>query len=169
MSESEGESDVSQELEAIESFFDDGEAPYPKDLAKNMGITRDKARDFVSALVRQSELDDEARSPSGDEHLSKVINRPIKRAIEALERDVEELTRIIQDNQSTNAVGDIITPEEARGMLHKTVRALVELKGSLKQAGVGDHNITIDIGSVFSEALNNARSAIIDVTPEQES
>jgi len=141
------------QVEGIEEFLMDGEIPHPKEI----DAPRDKAREITAALVRQQELDDEAMAPSSSEHLDRVINRPLLRAMRILEEDNEKLLERMKSGDAFPEDG--VTPAEARKLFGQNTKTLLELKNSVRAKGTDSTttSINLDIGSVFQEALQLAR------------
>ena len=134
----------------------------PAPISPNLPSDPEKARELMAAYTREVELNQEAIAPSGDDHLIKVINSPIKSAIMALDKDNERL----QDRIENGGIfeDDGVTPQMARELLQSNIKSLVDLRNSLVKSK-GDSSgssIEINFGSVFSEALQGAREAKID-------
>jgi len=134
----------------------------PAPLKPQLPSDPQKARELMSAYVREVELNQEAEAPSGDDHLIKVLNDPIKKAITALGKDNERLQDRIENGDIFEDDG--VTPQVARELLHSNIKAIVELRNSLVKSK-GDSSGTsleINFGSIFSDALQGAREATID-------
>lgn len=132
----------------------------PKELADKYSITKDQAREFLSAVVRDKELDAEAVSVSGDEHLTKILNNPLKEIIEVIEEDNKKLVEAMRKPAKMFGADGELSPTEARDMLRENAKLLLEMKAKVTPKappeGVG---INIDIGGVFNDALLAAREA----------
>ena len=125
-------------------------------------IAKARALEIQANLTREIELEEEARAPSGDEHLLKVLNSPIKKAILAIETDNERLKDRIENGDIFEDDG--VTPQVARKLLQENVKSLVDLRNSLAKtptAATGA-SVEINLGSIFSDALQSAREATID-------
>lgn len=146
--------------EELSVYFDD-EVPTPRDLVEEQGLERDKAREFVAALTRERELDLEAGSVSGDEHLARIINNPLLKAIKQIEEDNERLTEIMNSPQKMFGNNGESTPEEARQHFKDNIKMLSDLKSTLAKttSDKGGGGVTIDIGNIFNNALEAARNA----------
>ena len=128
----------------------------------NLPAERERQRAIVQNYTRELELDEEARAPSGDDHLLKVLNSPIKSAIKAIEKDNEKLRDRIENGGIFEEDG--VTPQIARDLLHKNIKSLTELRNSLAKSPSGDTKVGLEInlGGVFSDALERARETEVD-------
>ena len=136
--------------------FIDEEPPSPKEISKSHDLPRDKARDFVKALTRERELDQEALAPSGDEHINSIINDPIKKAISEIEKD--NLRLLEKMDGGTMFEADGVSPAAARDLYNQNIKLLLEIKKSLVVPKQSEStNITVDVGSIFGTALEVAR------------
>jgi len=156
------------ETEEIDLYdFIDDVPPSPRALAKSHDLPRDKARDFVKAITRERELDEEALAPSGDEHINAVINDPIKRAIANIEKDNAKLLEKMDSGNMFEEDG--VSPAAARDLYNQNVKLLLEIKKSLVMPKQTEStNITVDVGNIFGTALQAARQTaqeepVIDV------
>jgi hypothetical protein len=131
--------------------------PEPKDLMlQDDSLDRKKARSLVQNIVREKELDIEATLPSGDQHLSKLINRPIADAI----RHLEDRNKTLIEMLANNTYMSDLTPQEISKELTVNMETLLNIKKSITPKESSGASLTLDLGSVFKQAADSAREAI---------
>jgi hypothetical protein len=125
-------------------------------------VEKVKALELMANFTREMELEEEARAPSGDDHLLKVLNSPIKKAIQAIEVDNDRLKDRIENGDIFEDDG--VTPQVARKLLQENVKSLVDMRNALAKTPTGatGASVEINLGTIFSDALHSAREATID-------
>ena len=138
----------------VEDFID---MPPEVALARR-DITRDEARELTKALVREAELDEEALAPSSIAHIETIASKAVKDAIRALEQDNAQLIKRMTSGDMY--ADDGITPTQARQLFKENTKLLAELQTSMakaKGATSANTSLTVDVGSIFQQALDVAR------------
>ena len=156
-------SEQKEELPALpEDLFLDEPLPTVQDLVHNKGLQREQAREVLTALRTAQEADLEA-SLSPDEHLSKLINDPLKAEIQRITASNIQLTKDLVEAGPMSER----TPQEIESLIAENTKQLLNIKKTLAEttkasnAGGNQTNLTIDIGSIFQEALSGAREVAI--------
>lgn len=143
------------------------DTPELPEIRKTYNLPREEARSFVQHLVRQSELDEEAYMPSSDDHLLKQTQGPLLRQIKRLEEDNLRLEDELEDADATTTN----TPEMIRRAIKENTRLLLDIRKELTAATKDNSTnvgLTVDVGSIFNEALNRAREVDAEITVQSE-
>ena len=140
----------------ISDYFDKPtEAIRPTALmASDESLDRQKARELTRLIVREKELDEESLLPSGDDHISKMVNRPLLDMVKTLEQRNIKLLEIM----SNGSVRSAITPGEAAKELRENTEILLSIKKSVSSKDSGT-TVNVDVGSIFKEATLAAKAA----------
>ena len=154
---------MSEQLPALpDDLFDDRPLPSVRELVQDKGLEREQAREVLSALRLAQEQDIEA-SLSPDEHLSRLINSPLKAEIERITESNSQLAKDLKDAGPMSER----TPQEIEGLIAENTKQLLAIKKTLAEtkkadnAGGNSTNLTIDMGSIFQDALKGAREVAI--------
>lgn len=119
-------------------------------------LDRKKARELARIIVREKELDEESLLPSGDDHLSKLVNRPLLDMI----RTIEKQNKDLQDIIANGSMQSDITPSEAAKALRENADILLNIKKSVSNKESSGTTFNVDVGSIFKEATVAAREAV---------
>lgn len=119
-------------------------------------LDRKKARELARIIVREKELDEESLLPSGDDHLSKMVNRPLLDMI----RTIEKQNKDLQDIIANGSMQSDITPSEAAKALRENADILLSIKKSVSNKESSGTTFSVDVGSIFKEATVAAREAV---------
>lgn len=119
-------------------------------------LDRKKARELARIIVREKELDEESLLPSGDDHLSKLVNRPLLDMIRTIEKQNKDLLDII----ANGSMQSDITPSEAAKALRENADILLNIKKSVSNKESSGTTFNVDVGSIFKEATVAAREAV---------
>lgn len=119
-------------------------------------LDRKKARELARIIVREKELDEESLLPSGDDHLSKLVNRPLLDMI----RTIEKQNKDLQDIIANGSMQSDITPSEAAKALRENADILLNIKKSVSNKESSGTTFSVDVGSIFKEATVAAREAV---------
>jgi hypothetical protein len=140
-----------------EDLIDDPDAPTSvPQVITQYNVERSDARKFMQTLVRAKELDEEAAMPSGDEHLLKQTQAPLLAQIKRLNQDNIDLQNELEDADCTTEM----TPKMIRDAIRDNTRLILDIRKELNsrvEPSGPSGGITIDVGSIFNEALNRAR------------
>lgn len=142
-------------------------------------FTRQDARDLVSFVRREAELDEMVLAPTDTDYLDSKINRALARDLDRILEENAILEQIAkkQDGKvfAIEGSGEKVTPQRARDYLNRNTQRILEIKKSLSeqkknnQAGEGGSpgvNLTFDLRSVVSDGVRRIKEAeanVIDV------
>jgi phage-related protein len=129
---------------------------------------RSEARQFIQALVKNKELDEEAYMPSEDEHLLKQTRAPLLAEIRRLTKDNQDLAEQLVDADPTTQM----TPQMIRNAMKENTTLLLSIRKELQAAmpkpeAATQVGISVDVGNIFNEALQRAKEATIDVEVQE--
>ena len=144
------------------NLFEDGPLPTVPELVQDKGLKRDEAREVLQALRKAQEADLEA-SISAEDHLNKLINLPLKEEIDRITMQNRKLALELHEANSTTER----TPQEIEALIAENTKQLLNIKRALAESRkaegqAGGTNLTIDLGSIFHDALSGAREVSID-------
>lgn len=140
------------------------------DIENHFGCNVEDARKIQAFAFRQQDLDLFARAPASTEDLNKLLDVGFRDEIVRLIEERHELNSIVA--KGTNGTfertqkfkriqGPALTVSEARERLDNNTLRLMDLRKCLAQSAPktpkADGNVTVDLGSIVNDILNNVK------------